>query len=398
MTTDVRTSGGRVTDQVRDAADLLAVMLDGASRTRAELTTATGMSRSTIGAKVDALLEAGLLAPVGAAVSTGGRPPVQFRFDPTARVTIAADLGATHAAVSLTDLAGSPIETYYGDIDIAQGPEAVLGWVIEQAEDLLTKHDRMADLIGVGVGVPGPVEHSTGRPVRPPIMPGWDGYDIPARVAADLAVPVLVDNDVNLMALGEHTRIHPGVADMIFVKVATGIGAGIITHGVLHRGAKGSAGDLGHVASRHAGDNQCRCGNYGCLEAVASGPAIAARLRELGIDATRTVDIVNLVEAGNLAAGTELREAGRIIGEALATAVSLLNPSVIVVGGLLTRAGEHLIAGVREVVYTRSLPLATGTLQILPARTGRDAAIVGAAVMVTEHVLGIRNGSGLTVG
>ena len=397
MTTELRPSAGPLAGQVRDAADLLAVMLDGRSRTRAELTSATGMSRSTIGAKVD-IPGVGPLVPVGAAVSTGGRPPVQFRFDPTARVIVAADLGATHAAVALTDLAGTPIETHSGDIDIAEGPEVVLGWVIEQARELLLKHDRMADLVGVGVGVPGPVEHSTGRPVRPPIMPGWDGYDIPARVAAELAVPVLVDNDVNLMALGEHARVHPGVEDMIFVKVATGIGAGIITHGMLHRGAKGSAGDLGHVASRHAGDNQCRCGNYGCLEAVASGPAIAARLRSQGIDADRTVDIVNLVEAGNLAAGTELREAGRMIGESLATAVSLLNPSVIVVGGLLTRAGEHLIAGVREVVYTRSLPLATGALQILPARTGRDAAIVGAAVMVTEHVLGIRTGADAAVG
>lgn len=398
MTTDLLPSAGRLSDQVRDAADLLAVMLDGQSRTRAELISATGMSRSTIGAKVDALLESGLLAPVGAAASTGGRPPVQFRFDPSARVTIAADLGATHAAVALTDLAGTPIETHYDDINIAEGPDIVLGWVIEQARGLLLKHDRMADLVGVGIGVPGPVEHSSGRPVRPPIMPGWDGYDIPARIAADLSVPALVDNDVNLMALGEHARIHPGVADMIFIKVATGIGAGIITHGMLHRGAKGSAGDLGHVASRHAGGDQCRCGNYGCLEAVASGPAIAARLRAQGVDAERTVDIVNLVEAGDLTAGTELREAGRIIGEALATAVSLLNPSVIVVGGLLTRAGDHLIAGVREVVYTRSLPLATGALQILPARTGRDAAIVGAAVMVTEHILGVRNGTDAAAG
>lgn len=381
-----------LSDQAREAADVLAVMLDGQARTRAELIALTGLGRSTIGTKVDMLLDSGLLTPVGAAVSTGGRPPVQFRFDPRARVVIAADLGATHAAVSLTDLAGAPLDTNYGEINIADGPGPVLDWVIAQGEDLLSRHSRSADLVGVGVGVPGPVEHSTGRPVRPPIMPGWDGYDIPAHINAALHVPVLVDNDVNLMALGEHATTHPGVADMLFVKVATGIGAGIITHGLLHRGAKGSAGDLGHVASAHASEIQCRCGNTGCLEAVASGPAIATRLRDEGIAAESTVDIVNLVDAGNVVAANELRRAGRIIGESLATAVSLLNPSVVVVGGVLTRAGDQLIAGVREVVYTRSLPLATGSLQILPARTGRDAAIAGAAVMVSEFILGVRNG------
>ncbi|MGA8045234.1 MAG: ROK family protein [Dermatophilaceae bacterium] len=377
---------------VREAADVLSVMLDGRPRTRAELITLTGMGRSTVGAKVDTLLASGLLAPVGSAASTGGRPPVQFSFAPSARVVIAADLGATHAGVALTDLAGRPLDVVVGELDIADGPENVLSWVLDRAEELLSRHDRRADLIGIGIGVPGPVEHSTGRPVRPPIMPGWDGYDIPARVTRELDVPVLVDNDVNLMALGEHATAHSEVADLLFVKVATGIGAGIITHGQLLRGAKGAAGDLGHVASPHGGEVLCRCGNRGCLEAIASGPAIATRLRDQGVDAQRTLDIVELVEAGEVRAATELRQAGRFIGEVLATCVSLLNPSVIVLGGLLTRAGDHLIAGVREVVYTRSLPLATGSLQILPATTGRDAAIAGAAVMVTEHMLGVRKG------
>lgn len=394
MPTDPPSAARSLPAEVLEAADLLGVMFDGRTRTRAELTEVTGMSRSTVATKIDALLAAGFLAPVGAAVSTGGRPPVRFRFEPQARVVIAADLGARHGAVALTDLVGRPLDVTYGDIDIAEGPEHVLGWVTAQADALLRRQGRRGDLVGVGIGLPGPVEHSRGRPVRPPIMPGWDGYDVPDRVRRDLGVPVLVDNDVNLMAVGEHSSAHPDVADLLFVKVATGIGAGIITHGILHRGAKGSAGDLGHVASPHGIGILCRCGNTGCLEAVASGPAIAARLAAKGVPAERTIDIVNLVEAGDMTAAAELREAGRIIGEALATCVSLLNPSVIVVGGLLTRAGDYLLAGVREVVYTRSLPLATGSLQILPAQTGRDAAIVGAAVMVTEHILGIRNGTG----
>ncbi|NLW99749.1 MAG: ROK family protein [Actinomycetales bacterium] len=390
MSTEAQAPGGALPGEARDAADVLAVMLDGRPRTRAELGVLTGLGRGSVGSKVEALLGSGLLAPVGAAVSTGGRPPVQFRFDPGSRVVIAADLGASHGVVALTDLEGSTIDSFSAEISIADGPDEVLGWVSARADELLERHGRRDDLVGVGVGVPGPVEHSSGRPVRPPIMPGWDGFDIPARLSSEFHVPVLVDNDVNLMALGEHAAAHPQIDDLLFVKVATGIGAGIITHGRLHRGAKGSAGDLGHVASRHGGGVQCRCGNIDCLEAVAAGPALAARLRAKGIQVERTVDILHLVEAGSMEAAAELREAGRIIGEALATCVSLLNPSVIVLGGLLTRAGDHLIAGVREVVYTRSLPLATGSLQILPAETGRDAAIVGAAVMVTEHSLGVR--------
>lgn len=380
-----------LTLHAREARDVLWVMLDGRTRTRAQLTAETGLTRSTIGAQIDALLESQLLSPVGEAASTGGRPPVQFRFNPGARVVLAADLGASHATLALTDLAGRALDTVNEPIDIADGPERVLTWLLKQGERLVEDSGRRADLIGVGIGVPGPVEHSTGRPVRPPIMPGWDGFDIPAFLARSMPepLPVLVDNDVNLMALGEHILVHRMVEHLLFVKVATGIGCGIITGGRLHRGAKGSAGDLGHVYTAAGEGIRCRCGNIGCLEAVASGPAIAARLRAKGVAADTSMDIFRLIEAGDMDAATELRDAGRIIGDTLATCVSLLNPSVIVLGGVLSRAGDHLLAGVRERVYTRSLPLATGDLQILSAGTGRNAAVAGAAVMVSQRVLAL---------
>jgi predicted NBD/HSP70 family sugar kinase len=200
-------------------------------------------------------------------------------------------------------------------------------------------------------------------------------------------VPVLVDNDVNIMALGEHATAHPGVEHLLFVKVATGIGAGIISGGRLHRGAVGAAGDLGHVAAPHAPDVLCSCGNTGCLEAVASGPAITRSLRQLDIAAESNADIVELVRGGNVPTAHAVRQAGRTIGEVLATCVSLLNPEVIVIGGSLVQAGESLVAGVREVVYGRSLPLATGGLQIVVASTGVQAAVIGAATMVIQHVL-----------
>ncbi|MEO7752411.1 MAG: ROK family protein [Terracoccus sp.] len=370
------------------AGELLVLLRDQTPRTRAELATLTGLARSTVGARVDALLASGLLAPSGEAASTGGRPPARFAFNPEARVVVGADLGATHGRIALTDLTGRPLDEIAEDITITDGPDVVLDWLTATTTRLLERSGRgREDLIGIGIGVPGPVEHSSGRPVRPPIMPGWDAYDVPAHVGRVFDVPVLVDNDVNIMALGEHAVAHPGVEHLLFVKVATGIGAGIISGGRLHRGAVGAAGDLGHVAAPHAPEVLCSCGNLGCLEAVASGPAISRALAELGIQAASNADIVSLVSGGSVPTARAVRQAGRTIGEVLATCVSLLNPSVIVIGGSLAQAGESLIAGVREVVYGRSLPLATSDLQIVAATTGVQAGVIGAATMVIQHAL-----------
>ncbi|MGN6753706.1 MAG: ROK family protein [Intrasporangium sp.] len=370
------------------AGDLLQLLRDERPRTRAELAKLTGLARSTVGARVDALLATGLLAPSGEAASTGGRPPARFAFNPSARVVIGADIGATHGRLALTDLSGRPIAEIGQPLDITTGPGPVLDWVVSASQQLLGEAGREPrELIGVGIGLPGPVDHSSGRPMRPPIMPGWDGYDVPEHVRHTFDVPVLVDNDVNIMALGEHATAHPDVEHLLFVKVATGIGAGIISSGRLHRGAVGAAGDLGHVAALHAPQVLCSCGNTGCLEAVASGPAISSSLKDLGIATASNRDIVDLVRGGNIPAAHAVREAGRMIGEVLATCVSLLNPEVIVIGGSLAQAGESLIAGVREVVYRRSLPLATGSLQIVAATTGEQAGVIGAATMVVQQVL-----------
>ncbi|NHA67865.1 ROK family protein [Phycicoccus sp. CMS6Z-2] len=363
-------------------------MLDGVPRTRAELISLTGLARSTVGARVEALMSANLLVPSGEAASTGGRPPARLAFNPDAGVVVGVDVGATHALVALTDLRGRVVGERALAIDIASGPKAVLDDVVRAARELLRSgRRRVGDVSGVGIGLPGPVEHATGRPVLPPIMPGWDTYDVPGHLSSALRGPVLVDNDVNLMALGEHATVYPHVDQLLFVKVATGIGAGIISGGRLHRGAQGSAGDLGHVAAPHGGDARCTCGNTGCLEAVASGPAIVRRLRAQGLDIADSQGLVDASKAGDLVATEAIRDAGREIGRVLATCVSLLNPSVIVVGGVLAQTAEHLLAGVREVVYGRSLPLATGDLQIVASRTAGHAGVVGAATMVIQHVL-----------
>jgi predicted NBD/HSP70 family sugar kinase len=370
------------------AGDLLRLLRDGVPRTRNELTTVTGLARSTVRARLDALLDAGLVSDGGSEASTGGRPASRYVFNARARVVLAAEVGATHATVAVTDLTSTPLAVSRLDLDIADGPDVVLPQLIAAWKSLLTESDLdSVRVAGVGIGLPGPVEHSTGRPNNPPIMPGWDGYDVPGRVGAEIAAPILVDNEVNLMALGEHTKCFPEADHVIVVKVATGIGSGIISNGRLHRGAVGAAGDLGHILAPNAQDMPCRCGNTGCLEAVAGGPAIASALRGKGIEARTSADVVALVRAGNLEASQVVRQAGRNIGEALAACVSMFNPSLIVVGGTIALAGEMLLAGVREAIYRRSLPLATENLRIVPSQAGDDAGVLGAAAMVVHHVL-----------
>ncbi|MBB4138328.1 ROK family transcriptional regulator [Microbacterium invictum] len=384
MVDAVRATGAPVSG----AGEIFQILRDGRARTKAELANLTGLARSTVSNRVDALLASGLVRPAGEAVSTGGRPPARVAFNPLAGYVLAADLGATHATVAIADLTGRIVASRTHPLDIAAGPETVLDVVIAEGGALLdAETDARARLAGVGIGVPGPVEHSTGRPTNPPIMPGWDRFDIPRYVQGSFDVPVLVDNDVNILALGEQSVGWPGIADLVFVKVATGIGAGIISGGTLQRGAQGSAGDMGHVQVPYSHDSPRPAGDERDLEAIASGTAIAAELRSQGIAAAGSADVVDLVRSGHPAAIAATRQAGREVGEVLSTVVNMLNPSIIVLGGSVARAGEHLLAGVREVVYRRSIPLATQHLGIVQSQGGETAGVMGAAIMVIQQVL-----------
>lgn len=373
---------------IAGAGALLKILRDGQARTRAELVQLTGLARSTLAQRLDALLSQQWIIPTEEAISSGGRPAIAFTFNRAARVVLAADLGATHARVAITDLGTEVLAERAAEISIDRGPEETLAWLQRTFEEMLaeTGHD-LDEVCGIGVGLPGPVEHSSGRPVNPPIMPGWDGFPVPEWLGSRLGAPVLVDNDVNIMALGEHWAARPEADHLIFVKIGTGIGCGIISDRRLHRGAQGAAGDIGHIRVASALDTVCRCGNVGCLEAVASGSAMAARLCAGGVDASDSRDVVRLVRGGNTQAVQLIRQAGREVGDVLASIVNFFNPSVIVLGGDIAEAGEQLLAGLREVIYSRSLPLATQHLTITASELGDRAGVIGAAVMVIEHVL-----------
>jgi predicted NBD/HSP70 family sugar kinase len=370
------------------AGALLELIRNGTATTRADLARHTGLARSTVAQRVDALLGAGLVYEAGGSASTGGRPPTVLAFNPAAGVVLVADLGATHARVAVSDLAGTPLAEMASDLDIALGPEKVLGWVSERFTELLGESGHAAaEVRGIGIGVPGPVEFDSGRPFNPPIMPGWDGFSIPSWFAGRYAAPVLVDNDVNIMARGEHWVHWRDTEHLLLVKVGTGIGCGIVAGGQIHHGARGAAGDIGHIRATASEDVVCRCGNVGCLEALAGGQALAERLAAEGADTANSRDVVALVRAGDPTAMRMVRDAGRALGEVLAGTVNFFNPAVIVIGGDIAEAHAQLLAGVREGIFSRSLALATRDLRIVPCRLGDRAGITGAAMMSIDRAL-----------
>lgn len=368
------------------AVELFALLRDGVPRSRAELAAMTGLSRATIGGRVEALLSAGLIAPAGAPESAGGRPSYRFSVNPEAGVVGAIDVGATHLSVGLLDLTARVVASTTERVRLSEDPTATLSHAARLIAGLMTECGMPSErLLAIGMGLPGPVDSRTGRPVNPPIMPGWNGVDVSGLLREHLDVPVLVDNDVTLMALGERSAAWPHVDDLLVVKVATGIGSGLILGGRVHRGARGIAGDIGHAPLAASESVQCRCGNLDCLEAHAGWPAI---IRQLARDDISTGEqVLELVQAGDSEAIRHIRQAGREIGEVLTTVVQLVNPAVIVLAGSMIAAGEHVLAGVREAVYQRSAPLATDELQIVASGLGAQVALIGGGMLALEAAL-----------
>ncbi|MEU6066003.1 MULTISPECIES: ROK family protein [Streptomyces] len=375
------------------AGDLLELVRSRRAITRGALQQATGLSRATVGLRLDRLFRAGWLREgAGGPVDSplGGRPSITLEFDDSHAVVLAADLDTRHARAAVLSLTGEILAEHSGTLVIEDGPEVVLGELGHWFAELLEKAGHRADEVcGIGLAVPGPVDSETGRVVQPPIMPGWDGYDIRGRLSRAFtehtgasAVPVLVDNDANLMAYGEQRTGHPDCSAFVLIKVSTGIGAGVVVGGSIFRGADGGAGDIGHI--RVGAEALCRCGSYGCLAAVASGGAVARRLAESGVPAASGSDVRDLLASGHPEAAALAREAGRRVGDVLATVVTLLNPGVLMIAGDL--AGTPFLTGVRELLYQRALPRSTAHLDVVTSRLGERAGLVGAGALVVEYL------------
>jgi predicted NBD/HSP70 family sugar kinase len=370
------------------AGALLRHVRTGRARSRADLVALTGASRNTVSARVDQLIAARLLEEGGRGGSTGGRPPTLLQFNSRAGCVLAVDLGVTSVDVAVTDLSAQILASVGHPIDIAEGPGPVLAEVDRLADKVLTEAGLTpADVRAVGVGVPGPVEFSTGRPSHPPIMPGWHDHPIPEAFGR-FDCPVYVDNDVNVMALGE-MGVGGSTEDVLVVKVGTGIGCGVIVDGRVYRGATGSAGDIGHIQATPADGRVviCHCGMENCLEALAGGGALLRDAKALGLDVHSTREVVELAAQGSGPALELVRDAGRTIGRVLASLVNFFNPHRIVMTGGVAQAGAPLLAGIREAVYGRTLPLAARALDITVSARPDLSGRLGAALMAIEGFL-----------
>ncbi|MDR0343167.1 MAG: ROK family protein [Nocardiopsaceae bacterium] len=356
------------------------------------------LSRSKLAMEIDRLVGHGLIQADGLAQSRGGRRSSIVRISPQIRF-IGIDIGATSVAVAITDGELRVLARAEETMDIRQGPDAVLGRAFELVGKLRSENS-VPTLLGAGVGVPGPVSFSRGVPVSPPIMPGWNQFPVRETFSAELGCPVLVDNDVNIMALGEkHAGIAKSADDFLFVKVGTGVGCGVVIGGDLYRGVSGCAGDIGHICVDENGPI-CACGHVGCLEALFSGAALsrdalaaarsgrseflASRLEQAGT--LTAVDVADAAEAGDATAHAMVREGGHRLGLMLASLVSFFNPGLVVIGGGLAGFGHSLLAEIRSTAYRTSLPLATGNLPIVLSELGDQAGVIGAARIISDHV------------
>jgi predicted NBD/HSP70 family sugar kinase len=387
-----------------DRLDSLATVLDlirtGRVHSKPEIARETGFGRTVVSMRVSELMDSGLIVEDGLAQSSGGRAPRRLSFSESRALLLVAELGATSISVGVATLTGEIIASRREPSAIADGPDVVLTRVETLFDDLVAANPgEYGEIWGIGIGVPGPVEYRSGRPVSPPIMPGWDAYPIRERLESRYGAPVWVDNDVNLMALGEHRAgIADGADNLVFVKIGSGIGAGLISNGRLQRGDQGVAGDVGHIEIEADSSVLCRCGNYGCAEAIAGGSALLQRAREhlagggsiSGYDGTAASvtldDLASASQRGDRFARDLFDGSARSVGRLLATLVNIQNPSLVVLGGAVAGSSDSYLAIVKEVVFGRSTALATRDLTIAMSRPSADIALRGAAQMIIEQL------------
>lgn len=350
-----------------DVASLLAKLLASRSaRSRSDLGRATGLSRTTVDAGVQSLLDLHVIRIAGLQEAAGrGRPAEVLELAPDFGVVLVADCGATIARLGVFDLGQNLLAGRDLDLRMDAGPEAVLETIASTFRELLRRTGAEGRSRTVIVGLPGPVDYRGGTLVRPPIMPGWDNYPVVAALEMALDCTARIENDVNLRALGEARAVPPTRGPVLYVKVGTGIGVGIVgVDGSLMRGADGAAGDVGHV--RVPGeDAACSCGGRGCLEAVSSIRAIGLALGLVDVpEAELIAGVVDRLRRQDPATLRVVRERAAHVGEVMVSLIHFFNPERIVIGGMLAMASDDLLATARSVAYRRALPLATRNLTI----------------------------------
>jgi predicted NBD/HSP70 family sugar kinase len=367
------------------AERVLELLASGQASTRTELAGLLGAAPSTISFTVSQLLDLGLVAEEGTVSSTGGRPRKVLRLGGSDGFAVAAELGGRHARVGVVLPGGGLTDVTTVPFPTADGPDAALPGLADTLDSLADRHGR-AQLRGVGLSLPGPVDVAAGVVTLPSRMPGWNRFPVRAWLEDRFEVPAAIENDANCMAVGEHTVRPAERRQSIMVKTGTAIGAGVIADGRLYRGGTGAAGEITHVRVEAAHDIPCSCGNTGCLETVASGAALVRILRERGLAVASTEDVVRLATDSDPEATRAVRQAGRYLGQVLAANVNFFNPDAVYLGGILSTL-EPFVAAVRSQLYEGCHPLVTRHLVIERASLGADAGLVGAGQFALQRAL-----------
>ncbi len=364
---------------------------------RAEIARRQDLSRSTVSIIVEELLDLGLVKEVGAGESRGGRRPIVLQFDDAAGAILGVDLGATHVAVTLTDLRGGVLAWQHQRHPVRDEPRSALALVDALADRCLEAWGGPRDrVLGAGMAVPSPVDPERPDELNEVVVPTWRGVKVGAGLRARFGIPVLVDNDANLGALAERWwGAGQGVDDFAYIKLATGIGSGFVFGGQIYRGAGGVAGEVGHLSIDPSGE-PCGCGLRGCLVTMVGAPALVRRARALlatfpgSALAGREFGITAMEDAalaGDALALQVVREAAEHLGVAVAGLLNLLNPRVVIIGGGLARLGELLLAPLRETVRTRTLATSVEASRIVTSQLGARAIAVGAATLLLQRAL-----------
>jgi predicted NBD/HSP70 family sugar kinase len=354
---------------------------------RADIARQTGLARSTVSSLVSDLNSAGLVVENGngrdAASSRGGRPPVLLTLNPGAGAVLGIHFDHRFVRVALAELDHRIVAEEGRDLDVDHDAAACMDVATDLANEVVKRSGIDRDrVLGAGVAVSGPIDQETGTLGSTTIMPGWVGLDVAGELEGRLGLPVHIDNDANLGALAESVLgAGRDASEMVYLMLSSGIGGGLVIGGRLHRGARGTAGEIGHVMVNEQGP-VCRCGNRGCLETYAGAGAVLELLRPSHGDDLTVEDLVALAQDGDPACRRVIADAGRIVGQVVAALCNQLNPARVVVGGRLAESGELLLAPMRESVRRYAIPAATDDAQLVRGALGERAELLGALILV----------------
>ena len=371
----------------RNRERVLGVLRERGRISQADIARVTGLSRTTIHTLVAELKDSGIVHEVETSAHEirGGRPAVQLMLRDSPLTVVGIDFGHSHVQVAVADIAHNVLAERRCDLDVSHDALRALDAAARMVDEVLEEgHVDRKSVIAAGIGIPGPVDHRRGTAGSATILPGWTGIRIGAEMQQRLGIPVEIENDANLGALAEMTwGAGRECSNFAYIKAATGIGAGIVIDGQLLRGASGTAGEIGHSTLDESGA-LCYCGNRGCLETVASGPAIVALVSSGQPEILTLGQVIELATRGDARCRRAISDAGREIGVAVAGLCNLINPERVIVGGLLSRAGELLLEPIRESIRRHAVFAAAQRVEVVAAAFVERAELLGSVALALQ--------------